>query len=363
MKNKDFEKLFGSVQPVLPSRELKDRVIESSAKIPVIQEKPINKFFLFVRRYGVALGMLVLTLVASLTVFGFYSESYYEVYIDVNPSIEVNVNRFGVVSRVDLLNDDAEDCLKGIDLKGRKPEEAITVIATVLSENGYFGEDSELFISGYSESFSGIEQTVGALYYRLTDLTEQQGYGVEVFTGAFTKEQREMAAKSNLSPLKYSIISELLELDDGYTMRELSDFSMARLNELYTTLSAYISEDDILVARQNNLSPMRYELIKTLSDMGCKEEELSPLTTAELKSLLKTKNTSKIDEFNKDVDLLAEKNGFNTDAERAKFRVIYSITMRDPTYTVEGLRNKSMFELKALDYALEKYDVIKDLFG
>lgn len=363
MKNKDFERLFRNVEPVLPSRKLKERVLENSQKIPVLENKPINKFFLLMRRYGVALSVLVLTLIASLTVFGFYSESYYEVYLDVNPSIEVNVNRFGVVSGVNLLNDDAKDCLKGINLKGRKTEEAVTVIATALSESGYFGENSELFISGYSGSFSGIDQTVEALYYRLADLTEQQGYGVEVYTGAFTKQQREEASKANLSPLKYSIISDLLELDDGYTMQELSDFSMARLNELYTTLSNYISEDDIMLARQQNLSPMRYELTKTLLGMGCEEEEISVLSTAELKSLLKSMNTSNLDKVNKDIEEEAAANGFTTEAERAKFRVIYSIINRDPTYTVEDLRNKSMFELKALDYALEKYDVIKDLFG
>lgn len=362
MKNKDFENLFNNVKPVLPSDALKERVLKSAAKIPVI-EKPINRFFLTMRRYGAVLSALVLTLIASITLLGFYSESYYEVYLDVNPSIEVEVNRFGVVSGVNLINDDAKDCLKGISLKGRSPEEAVTVITTVLSEKGYFSNDAELFISGYSGSYKGITQTIEALYYRLTDLTEQQGYSVEVFTGAFTEDQRKKAAKENISPLKYSIICEVLALDDSYTLEKLSDLSMARLNNLQKSLVNYISEEDIETAHKQNISPMRYELYKTLTEFGCDMEEITSLSTVELKSKLNEMKASNIDKLNKDIEEEAVKNGFVTESERAKFNVIYSIMCRDSSYTVESLRDKTMLELMALDYALEKYDVLKDLFG
>lgn len=358
MTNKEFEKLFNNVKPVLPSQGLKERVLSEAKRIPVVSAKPINKGLTFVRRYAMAIGCLIFMIIASFTLLGVYGESYYEVYIDVNPSIEVCVNRFGVVSKVKCLNADAESCLDGVKLKGMRPEEAVTEIAYALSSNGYFDKNFELYLSGYSEKDTDVNLVVESLYYRLFDLTETEGYGVDVYTGEFTKEQRLAAEKVNVSPLKYSIITEVSSLDDGYTFDELKDRPMAELNYIYYTLKNALTKDVLDGAKAEGVSPMHYKLVTVLKNQGV-SEELLKCTTKELKKLYVEIKTKSDDELNEEIAQKAEEYGVSTEV----YRLAYSIVSRDGSYKIEDLLKKSVFELKALDYALEKYDVIKDLFG
>lgn len=355
---KDFENMFKSVKPVMPSDGFKEKVLSSAKRIPIIENKPINRFGVIMRRYAAAFAVLCLTLVAAVTLLGFYGENYYEVYIDVNPSIEVSVNRFGVINKVNYINADAKNVFKDVELKGKKPEEAITDITYALDKGGYLKNDSELFISGYSDADADVNKIVEALYYMVFDISEEKGYGATVLTGKFTEEQRKEALSKNISPLKYSLITSLLALDDDYTMEKLSYLSMGELNGLYSALSSILSKDIIEAARKNDVSPMRYKLLETLDKAGV-PGDLTNLTTHKLKVILEEEKQKKVENENKTIEEQAKNYG----CPEEKFRVIYSITQRDSSYEIEELLDKSMFELKALDYALEKYDILTGIFG
>ncbi len=355
MTKKEIENLFSGIKPVLPPEGLKERVLSEAKKVPILPHKPINKAFVFARRYAAAICCLVIMLAAAFTVLGLYGENYYEVYIDVNPSIEVCVNRFGVVSKVKCLNKDAEKCLDGVNLKGMRPEKAVTEIANILSSSGYFEDNAALYLSVYSEKDKSVNEVVESLYYRLFDLTED--YGVDVYTGEFTKKQRAEAEKANVSPLKYSIISEVSALDDGYTFDELADRSMSDLNYIYKTLKSSFGKDIYQGAKELGVSPMHYKLMLELEGKNF-DGDLSQCTTKQLKELFVEIKTDEDNALNEYIDKCAETYGVSTEV----YRVIYSILSRDDSYAVEDLLDKSLLELKALDYALEKRDVIKDLF-
>ncbi len=359
MKNKDFENMLKNVKPVMPSEGFKKRVLESARRIPVTECKKINKFGVIMRRYAAAFAVLCLTLVATLTLLGFYGENYYEVYVDVNPSIEVTVNRFGVINGVNYINDDAKAVFKDVELKGKKPEDAITDITYALNNGGYLKNDSEVFISGYSDSGADVKKIVEALYYRAYDISAENGYGATVMTGEFTEEQRKEALDKNISPLKYSMISELLKLDDGYTVSELSDLSMKDLNNIYEALDNMLTSEVISAAKQEDLSPVRYKLLQTLDKLGIYSDDLSSKTTAELKELVIKESQKKTEDTEKSIEEEAKNYGCTTE----KFRIIYSIRQKDPSYEIEDLAEKSMFELNALDYALEKFGLLVGLFG
>lgn len=362
MKNKDIEKLFASVTPVVPDKDVKNKILTAAAAIPVICDKPINKFLVFTKRYALSLACLLIVFIAAVTTLGVYNTSYYEVYLDVNPSIEVCVNRFGVISKVKCINEDAKECLKGVNLKGKRPEDAVEDIAYVLAQSGYFDDRSELFVSGYSEDFGEVDKTVEALYYLLTDLAEQKGYSVQVFTGEFTKEEKDAAKKASISPLKYSIISELISLDDRYSVQELALRTMGELNDAYTKLKSSLSQEVIDGAQSLNITPMRYKLIEALTEYGYDFTSLVGYDTSALEELYDAKKQEYQVLLEQTLKNLAEKNGVSFEI----YRTVYNIMQLDKSYNTpekeKELLKKSLFELKALEFALEKYDVIKDLF-
>ncbi len=362
MKNKDIEKLFASVAPAVPDKDVKNKILTAAAAIPVICDKPINKFLVFTKRYALSFACLLIVFVAAVTMLGVYNTSYYEVYLDVNPSIEVCVNRFGVINKVKYINEDAKECLKGVNLKGKRPEDAVEDIAYILDQSGYFDDRSELFVSGYSEEFDEVDKTVEALYYLLTDLAEQKGYSVQVFTGEFTKEEKDAATKAGISPLKYSIISEIISLDDRYEIQELSSRTMGELNDAYTKLKSSLSQDVIDSAAALRITPMRYKLIEALKEYGYDYASLVGYGTAALEELYDAKKQEAQVLHEQILKDFAEKYGVSLEV----YRTVYNIMQLDESYNTpekeKELLKKSLFELKALEFALEKYDVIKDLF-
>lgn len=362
MKNKDIEKLFASVTPVVPDEDVKNKILTAAVAVPVICDKPINKFLVFTKRYALSLACLLIVFIAAVTMLGVYNTSYYEVYLDVNPSIEVCVNRFGVISKVKCINEDAKECLKGVKLKGKRPEDAVEDIAYILDQSGYFNDRSELFVSGYSEEYGEVDKTVEALYYLLTDIAEQKGYSVQVFTGEFTKEEKDAAKKEGISPLKYSIISELISLDDRYGIQELSARSMGELNDAYIELKSALSQEVIDSAAALKITPMRYQFIEALKEYGYDFSSLIGYDTAGLEELYDAKKQ----EYQVLLEITLKQKAAENGVSLEVYRTVYNIMQLDKNYDTpekeKELLKKSLFELEALEFALEKYDVIKDLF-
>ncbi|KPU42833.1 anti-sigma-I factor RsgI [Oxobacter pfennigii] len=78
------------------------------------------------------------------TPFVYFKEAYATVaYIDVdmNPSIEMGINRFNKVQEVIALNDDAAELLTHIDIKNKDITEALDSVITGAKDKGYIGNE------------------------------------------------------------------------------------------------------------------------------------------------------------------------------------------------------------------------------
>lgn len=157
-----------------------------------------------------------------------------EISIDINPSIELRVNRFDRVVGVSGYNDDGRDLADSLDIKYMNYADAVNLvleserIASLLSNNevmticvvGPDGAQSSRILSNMERCTSGQENTY--CYYAHS-------------------EQVQEAHELGLSYGKYRAFLELRSLDpdvtaeevQGMTMREIRDFiaSLASENE------------------------------------------------------------------------------------------------------------------------------------
>jgi len=60
---------------------------------------------------------------------------------------------------------------------------------------------------------------------------------------ALSQEEKEEAKESGISPGKYRIISEIIELCPSYTVEELKNLPMAELNKIYKNLAKPSKKD------------------------------------------------------------------------------------------------------------------------
>ena len=98
------------------------------------------------RRAAAALAACLALAFAGFGGFAYAQPTTY-VGIDVNPSIELGVNRFGIVVRVEALNGDGESLLDAVSLTGRGYADALSLLTQSDAFSPYAQEDSYIELS------------------------------------------------------------------------------------------------------------------------------------------------------------------------------------------------------------------------
>ena len=127
MRNKAFERLYQQSAELTPRDELKNDILTQAKQELSLhrvrdESKKSAKRALRRRRkiWAPLLACFAAIAIILSTFFGFYNENYQTVYVDVNPSVALEINRFGQVNEVEYLNEDAKIALKGVKLKCKK---------------------------------------------------------------------------------------------------------------------------------------------------------------------------------------------------------------------------------------------------
>ena len=102
------------------------------------------------RRAAAALAACLALAFAGFGGFAYAQPTTY-VGIDVNPSIELGVNRFGIVVRAEALNGDGESLLDAVSLTGRGYADALSLLTQSDAFSPYAQEDSYVEISVTSD--------------------------------------------------------------------------------------------------------------------------------------------------------------------------------------------------------------------
>ena len=174
------------------------------------------------RRAAAALAACLALAFAGFGGFAYAQPTTY-VGIDVNPSIELGVNRFGIVVRVEALNGDGESLLDAVSLTGRGYADALSLLTQSDAFSPYAQEDSYIEISVTSDDArqaEAIRQQSDACLSALP--CRGSCHAVDEGT-------REAAL-------------ELVELDPSVTLEECASLSMRELRDRIAALSSGDSE-------------------------------------------------------------------------------------------------------------------------
>ncbi len=236
MTDKDFKKLFKESEEITPRADLKNEILakakQEMATIAIQKEKKYPRISPFAKRLMPIAACFVFVFILIGGMLGLGNENYQTVYIDVNPSVALNVNRFGKVSSVEYLNEDAEKALNGIKLKGLSAEDALEKMITAYNENGYFDSNAEIYISAVSEKNKNADKLLAKLSERAEKIKGNRNYSVN--TAKLTAEDRAEANEYGISPGKYRVIEQVIEKHPSYTVEDLKDKSMAELKDMLT---------------------------------------------------------------------------------------------------------------------------------
>ncbi len=229
----NIEKLLSECK-VKPSADLREKIL-SDAEFPAEEVK--SAFVSFRPRkwmYAVAVCCFVF-IISIFSFLGFANEDYMQVYVDVNPSISLSVNRFGKVVNTNAVNDDAEAMLGNINFNGMNADDAMEEILILLGNEGYL-DDAELFITTKCKNEKQAAKMQEKLHARSENVKHEKNFNCQINQGHFSEEEKEYAKEHGISPVKYNIILQIIEKDDSYTVDSLKDKAMKELKDILKSL-------------------------------------------------------------------------------------------------------------------------------
>lgn len=154
-----------------------------------------------------------------------------EISIDINPSMELAVNRFDRIISVDGYNDDGEKLAASLDVKYMNYSDAVNeilesdAVTSLLSEN----EIMSITVTGTSETQSSKV---------LSDIQSCTRERKNTYCYSARSEDVESAHELGLSYGKYKAFLELQSLNPDITVSDIQNMTMKEIKDLTDKLSA-----------------------------------------------------------------------------------------------------------------------------
>ncbi|OUQ81642.1 PepSY domain-containing protein [Flavonifractor sp. An100] len=175
----------------------------------------------------------------------FYQQAYAVtsvVSLDVNPSIELKVNRQEKVLSCAALNEEAAAILSemggGADLKGTKLDVAVNAIVGALVRHGYLSSiSSAILISVEDNDQNRAAKLQQELTATVDAVLQDQSAGASVLSQTLPQDAslEELAKEYNISTGKASLVKQAISLNSSLDFEALAQLSVEELTDLVET--------------------------------------------------------------------------------------------------------------------------------
>ncbi len=134
------------------------------------------------------------------------------VALDVNPSLELEVNEREEVEEVHALNEEAEIVLGDMDLVDVDLDVAVNAIIGSMLQNGYLSaEQNSILISVDADDLREMEALKESVSGKVSELLDGSNIEASVITQSFEKEHvKHKAEKDNISAAKATLIDKII---------------------------------------------------------------------------------------------------------------------------------------------------------
>lgn len=163
------------------------------------------------------------------------------IILDINPSIEINLDKNENVKSIIALNDDAKDIINN-NVEGKSLDYTFEVLITNLVEKGYVDDDKNLEVILHVDG----ERTNKSVSEQMEFIFGKKEVHTDVvIIEKITKEDKELAKKYNVSPAKISYVKSIVQDNDNISFDTIINDSVSEL-EITKETGNYCDEGYIL---------------------------------------------------------------------------------------------------------------------
>ena len=161
----------------------------------------------------------VAALVAVFTVSAFaYTTPVGYVSIDVNPSIQYEINVLDRVLSIEAVNGDAKDIVDKLDVKNMNIQKAMRATIEELIAAGYFDDSDEngIVVTTGSDNSKKALKLAEQLRLRVQEVVDDEGKTANVQTEAVGLARVMEARELDVTPGKLNLVQKLSETKEGW---------------------------------------------------------------------------------------------------------------------------------------------------
>lgn len=150
--------------------------------------------------------------------------------IDVNPSIEINLNKNNIVVSVVALNDDAKVVINNLNYEKENLEKFLSMLVDSLEQNNYLSDENNLILINVD---SKDEKLLELVKNKTNESLEKNKVNAEIVIQQVeeTSELKELAEKNNITISKAYYIQEQIKNEEGLKVEDFKDTSITEIKE------------------------------------------------------------------------------------------------------------------------------------
>lgn len=164
--------------------------------------------------------------------------------LDVNPSLEIQVNKKDLVLDVTPLNADGETILAGMNLYKTDLDVAVNALIGSMVRNGYITElTNTILVSVSNKDTVKADQIKDSIVLDIRETLSQSDLSADIYEQQIseTKDMQEIAKKYGISVGKASFLLKLTQQDVSLSLDELAHMSMEEIAEIIRNRNIDIS--------------------------------------------------------------------------------------------------------------------------
>lgn len=183
-------------------------------------------------RFAAAFACLAILFLFGAISYNLYYTPLAYIDIDVNPSVELSVNRFGKVVRSSAYNDDGARILRDVKVAHLRYNDALEILLAAINAKGYFQRSNMLYITVQSNENLRLENMLYDLQETIAAASTNHHYNIDADLCSISEEVKHSATACQISPAKYLAIQDLLAVDPDIDFEECKEHSVHELQHL-----------------------------------------------------------------------------------------------------------------------------------
>lgn len=228
-----MKKIYEAFQSITPNdfEKIKENTRTRNEEVIIQVETKKRKQY-----YKIGLVGLVCSLIIAFSLFLSHDNAVFAtIGVDVNPSIELEINEKEEIIQVKTHNDDGEKIVGDMELQGTSLDVAVNALIGSMLKEGYIDElKNSLLITVSGNNKSENERLRKEISENIDQLLKGSHIDGSIVSQTLDSDDNleTLAKKYNISTGKAEIIQQLIQKNNLYTFEELKDLSVNDLNIL-----------------------------------------------------------------------------------------------------------------------------------